>query len=291
MKIFLTGGTGFIGSHLLNELLARGHEVLALRRAGSRPRIALEQEPKWIDAPMDSLPDGIFDDCETLVHLAAHSANVPYDGLENCLYWNLKISLDLVERAAAEGVGRFLVAGSCFEYGKSGERYDFIPVDAPLEPTQTYPVSKAAAAVALTGWARCERRSLSYHRIFQVYGEGESEGRLWPSLRRAALAGEDFPMSAGRQVRDFTPVDFVARHFADALEGPAPLAGEPRIHHVGTGKPRTTLEFARHWWNRWNAVGKLLPGMLPYRDGEVMRYVPEVTGYGLSTVSKSDDTA
>lgn len=280
MKVFLTGGTGFIGSHLLNELTTQGHEVVALRREGSRPRIPLEREPEWIEAPMDSLPVGVFRGCEALIHLAAHSANVPYDTLENCLYWNLKVSLDLVERAAEECVQRFLLAGSCFEYGKSGERYEFIPVDAPLEPTQTYPVSKAAAAVALTGWARCTQRSLSYHRIFQVYGEGEAEGRLWPSLRRAALAGEHFPMSPGGQVRDFTPVEFVARHFAEALERPPVPAGEPEIHHVGTGKPTTTLEFARHWWSRWKAAGKLLPGALPYREGEVMRYVPEVRGYG-----------
>lgn len=283
MKVFLTGGTGFIGSHLLNELLARGHEVVALRRPGSRPRIPLEREPEWIDAAMDSLPRGIFRNCEGLIHLAAHSANIPYDSLSNCVYWNLKVSLNLVELAAAEGVSRFFVAGSCFEYGKSGERYEFIPVDAPLEPTQTYPVSKAAAAVALAGWARCERRSLSYHRIFQVYGEGESEGRLWPSLRRAALAGLDFPMSPGGQIRDFTPVDFVARHFADALDGTPAPGGKPEILHVGTGKPTTTLEFARYWWGHWNASGKILPGALPYRDGEVMRYVPEVASYGLST--------
>lgn len=280
MKVFLTGGTGFIGSHLLNELSNRGHKIVALRREWSRPRISLECEPEWIEVQMDSLPVGIFRGCEALIHLAAHSANFPYDSLENCLYWNLKVSLDLVERAEEEGVKRFLIAGSCFEYGKSGERYEFIPVDAPLEPTQSYPVSKAAAAVALTGWARCAGRSLSYHRIFQVYGEGEAEGRLWPSLRRAALAGEDFPMSPGGQVRDFTPVEFVARHFVEALEGPPVPPGEPEIHHVGTGQPTTILEFARHWWSRWKAAGKLLPGALPYREGEVMRYVPEVRAYG-----------
>jgi nucleoside-diphosphate-sugar epimerase len=274
MRVFVTGATGFIGSHVVNELIRRGHEVSALRRPGAKPRIPLVRDPHWLDSPMDGLPDGCFRGCDALVHLAAHSANVPYDSLENCLYWNLRVSLDLVKQADAEGLGRFLVAGSCFEYGRSGERYEFIPTDAPLEPTQTYPISKAAAAVALMGWARMAGRRLSYHRIFQVFGEGEAEGRLWPSLRRAAAAGEDFPMSPGGQIRDFTPVDLVARHFADALEAPAPPAGQPEIRHVGTGKPRTTLDFAQEWWSRWSASGKLLPGAIPYREGEVMRYVP-----------------
>ena len=276
MRIFVTGATGFIGSHLLNELFARGHNVVATRRLGSRPRVALTRDPIWIDGAMDALPVGVFRNCDALVHLAAHSANVPYDSLKNCLYWNVAVSLDVMERAAAEGVQRFLIAGSCFEYGRSGERYEFIPIDAPLEPIQTYPISKAAASVVLMGWARSESRSLSYHRIFQVFGEGESHWRLWPSLRRAALAGEDFLMSPGGQIRDFSPVHLVARHFADALEGAAPPNGQPTIHHVGAGNPMTTLDFAQEWWSRWKATGKIIPGALPYRDGEVMRYVPQI---------------
>jgi nucleoside-diphosphate-sugar epimerase len=76
----------------------------------------------------------------------------PYDSLEACLYWNLNASLKLFNQAHHAGISKFLVAGSCFEYGKSGERYEYIPVDAPLEPTKTYQISKAAASVALSGW-------------------------------------------------------------------------------------------------------------------------------------------
>lgn len=276
MKVFLTGGTGFVGSHLLNKLHQEGHEVVALRRPNSAPRVQLDLQPEWVQGEMNKLQDGCFAGCDALIHVAAHSANVPYDSLDNCLYWNLCVSLQLVRQAAGEGVSRFLVAGTCFEYGKSGERYQFIPTDAPLEPTDTYPISKAAASVAFMGLARSERLSLSYHRIFQVYGEGEADSRLWPSLRRAALAGEDFPMSPGAQVRDFTPVEVVAEHFARELSAAAPLRGEPCVRNVGAGKPITTLEFAEHWWNVWLAKGKLQPGALPYRAGEVMRYVPKL---------------
>ena len=118
---------------------------------------------------------------------------------------------------------------------------------------------------------------MSYHRIFQVFGEGEQESRLWPSLRAAALAGRDYPMTPGEQVRDFTPVELVASHFADELERPAPPFGDPVIRHVAAGNPCTTKGFAEYWWRKWGATGHLLPGALPYRLGEVMRYVPELT--------------
>lgn len=69
-----------------------------------------------------------------LVHLAAHTGNVPYDTLTNCLRWNLMAVVALFEQARLDGIRRYVVAGSCFEYGKSGERYEEISTDALLEP-------------------------------------------------------------------------------------------------------------------------------------------------------------
>ena len=51
---------------------------------------------------------------------------------------------------------------------------------------------------------------LSIHRIFQVFGEGEHETRFWPSLHRAAQAGDDFEMTLGEQVRDFIILHYKA---------------------------------------------------------------------------------
>lgn len=275
MRIFVTGGTGFIGSHFLNAAIAAGHELCAIRRSGSKPRVPLVSQPRWLERGMDTVEVEDFEGMEAVVHLAAHSPNVPYDTLPSCLYWNVTVAMTMLDKARQAGVKRFVLAGSCFEYGRAGERYEFIPPDAPLEPTSSYPTSKAAASIAAMGFAHEYTLCLSILRIFHVYGEGELQNRLWPSLRRAALAGEDFPMSTGMQVRDFTLVEFVARRFCEDLQV-SPPPGQPRIINVGTGRPQTTLDFARGWWQRFNASGQLLPGRLPYRPGEVMRYVPLV---------------
>ncbi len=273
MKLFVTGGTGFVGTHFLRQALAEGHEVTAVRRPGSQPRLPLRVEPLWLDLPMDQLEAKHFSGQEVLVHLAAHSANVPYDTLENCLHWNVTVPMRMAAKAYEAGVNTFLIAGSCFEYGRSGERYDLIPTDAPLEPTQSYPISKAAASVAWSGFAREKHTSVSILRIFQVYGEGEPEGRLWPSIRAAALSGKDYEMTAGEQVRDFISVEEVARHFIKNLTHCAP-PGEPVVTHVGTGKPQTVAEFAAAIWRDNQAAGQLLIGRLPYRKNEVMRFAP-----------------
>ena len=276
MKLFVTGGTGFIGSHFVQQALAAGHEVRALRRLGSSPRIPLAVEPEWLEVSFDRLEPQHFAGIEAVVHLAAHSANVPYDSLENCLHWNVTVPLRMADRAWGGGVRRFVVAGSCFEYGRSGERYERIPPDAPLEPTLSYPISKAAASMAWQGFARERNAAVSIARIFQVYGDGEPAGRLWPALRAAALTGADYPMTAGEQIRDFVEVGAVAKQLLWQTENGQAAAGVPRVLHIGTGHPKTVRDFAEYWWNYWGAKGSLKIGVVPYRAGEMMRYVPRV---------------
>lgn len=278
MKIFLTGGTGFIGSHFLNLALKKGHQLLVLKRSKmSVPRVRLVDEPSWLNKEIKDVTAEDLKGIDVILHLAAHSANVPYDRLDNCILKNVLEPLALFERAVEAGVGKFVVAGSCFEYGKSGERYDFIPVTAPLEPTQTYPASKALASTAFYQFAIENKVQLSYHRIFQVFGEGELETRLWPSMRKAALNGENFEMTRGEQIRDFIEVSEVANKFLKACkEILNQRSFEPKYYNLGSGNPQSILEFSKFWWEKWEASGKLKIGVKPYRKGEVMRYVPQI---------------
>jgi nucleoside-diphosphate-sugar epimerase len=277
MRLFVTGGTGFVGSHFVEQALALGCEVTVLRRnTASRPRIPLAREPRWLDKGMDQLDANDFVGCDVLVHLAAHTPNVPYDTLENCLHWNLMAPLAMMRAAQRGGVERYVVAGTCFEYGRSGERYDFIPTEAPLEPTLSYPASKAAASVAFAAFAAETKVRMTIQRIFQVYGEGEAPERLWPTLRRAAPTGEDLPLTAGEQVRDFVCVEDVASRLLVACADESLAPGRAEITNLGSGHPQSIREFAERWWRHWGATGKLLFGELPYRAGEVMRYVPQV---------------
>lgn len=279
MKVFLTGGTGFIGSHFINQAHDAGHQIVALRRSPeSRPRVPLVRDPQWLDKSMSDVSPADFEGCDVVVHLAAHSANVPYDTLENCIIHNVFEPLKMIRAASEKGVRRYIVAGSCFEYGRSGERYEFIPPDAPLEPSASYPASKAAASVAFHALA-CELSlQLDIMRVFQVYGEGELETRFWPSLRKAALSGEDLPMSEGKQVRDFVSVNEVARQFVDAIAAQPPVAGMTRVSHCGSGVPMSLKDFAEREWKNFHATGTLLFGSIEVRKNEVMRFVPQITG-------------
>lgn len=274
MRIFVTGGTGFIGTHFLRQAIDRGHEVIAQRRPGAQTRLPLIRDPVWVDRQLDGNFEDALRECDVLVHLAAHTPNPPYATLSECLYWNVQASLQLASQAYLCGIKKFVIAGSCFEYGIAAEGLNLITTNTPLQPTLSYPTSKAAASVAFEGFAREHQSKLKILRIFQVYGEGEDSKRFWPALRQAAFAGDDFPMSFGEQVRDFVAVEEVAKQFCDHLDFSNSIAGRPEVHHVASGHPQSLLSFAEYWWQRWHAKGSLKPGAVPYRRNEIMRLVP-----------------
>ncbi|AWB33040.1 NAD-dependent epimerase/dehydratase family protein [Orrella marina] len=276
MKIFLTGGTGFVGSHFLREVQKSGHEVVAQCRPGSRPRLQPSQNPLWIERPLDHNFEVELAGCETLVHLASHTPNPPYAPLDECLYWNVYATTRLLQQAARQGVQNVLVAGTCFEYGAAAEGIDFVHPGTEMRPSLSYPISKAAATTVCLGIARSLGLRLKILRIFQVFGEGEAASRFWPSLRKAALAGDNFSMSAGTQIRDFIPVEEVARQFVDALSFTHVEPGKPQVRNIGTGVPQTLIEFAQYWWRAWGATGELQPGQLGLRPGELQRLVADI---------------
>ena len=162
MKIILTGGTGFIGSHFLKQALEGNHTILSICRKKSslHSRRIEDRRITWLPSQLDEVKADDLKNYDALVHFAAHSVQYPFDSLANCLKWNVIAVLELFEQARLAGIQRFIVAGSCFEYGKSGERYNEIPSDALLEPTNSYGASKAAASIALQQWAEEYKRIL-----------------------------------------------------------------------------------------------------------------------------------
>lgn len=272
MRLFVTGGTGFIGAHFLKLALAAGHEVVALRRPGGSPVIPLIDQPRWLDGFLDEVPLSALQGCDALVHFAAQGVSPQKTDWNLAFEVNVRQSLVLFSLAATAGIPRLIACGSCFEYGRSGERYDVIPPDAPLEPVGPYAASKAAFSLALEAMSRSTAASFSILRPFHLFGEGQHESNFWPSLRNAAMAGKDFAMTGGDQIRDYMAVENAVERFLHAVSAPE----GPRFHvsNVGSGIPVTLRDFATQWWTRWDAAGNLKLGAIPYRDEEIMRFVP-----------------
>lgn len=181
--------------------------------------------------------------------------------------------MKLLKASATAGVEKIIIAGSSIEYGLSADEYELIPVTAALKPTTPYAASKASGFELAHAFCINHSLSLVYKRIFSAYGLGQFEGNFWPSLRSAALAGADFPMTSGNQIRDFIPVEQVAKEFLDSVEAKMDTKSPPVVENVCSGIGVTVLEFAQHWWAQWGAKGILMPGAVQSRGNEPARFV------------------
>lgn len=279
MRIFITGGTGFIGSYVLAEALDVGHEVLALRRSsGSVPAIPLSKQPNWLEGDLLNLRSDDFEGIDVVLHLASAGVSPKPATWSRLEEDNVLGSMNLIKQAAASGVRRFVGAGTSHEYGSAARLYEAIPPDAALEPLNPYGASKAAAYQLMRTFSVVEKLEFFYGRIFYAYGEGQFRGNFWSSLRCAALAGDDFPMTRGAQIMDFIPVRVVAKHLLASCSRLDITPGQPKVVNIGSGIPMSLLAFAKAEWARLGAKGRLLPGVIKDRPDQIERYVPDLCG-------------
>ena len=172
---------------------------------------------------------------------------------------------------------RFVAAGTCMEYGLAARAWERIPPDSPLSPVSPYSASKASSFLMLNAFAMTNEIEFFYGRIFSAYGEGQFSGNLWPSLRKAALAGEDFLMTKGEQIRDFLPVKDVAHHLRIAAEREDISPLHPLVVNIGSGQGSRVVDFAMQQWTRLCAAGSLKPGAIPDRSSDIIPYVADLS--------------
>jgi nucleoside-diphosphate-sugar epimerase len=274
MRLFITGATGFLGSAFLRQASAAGHTCIALART---PTPIPSPNIQWIQGGLESPRPKDLESCDALVHFASVGVSPQPTTWDEAFDINVRQSVALLHTANQAGIPKILLCGSCFEYGRSGERYEFIPPNAPLEPVGPYAASKAAFSLAAAALARETDSSLVLLRPFHLFGDGQHPDNFWPSLKSAATQGLDFPMTPGEQIRDFLSVEDASSRFLDCLSHWPGTTGHMHIANIGSGNPVSLRDFATSWWQKWNASGSIMFGEIPYRKQEVMRFVPQLS--------------
>ena len=277
-KIFITGGSGFIGSYLVKILLENGYIVIAPTRSMRNQQKLIHHYLIWINNfNLNKIKTEFLKDCQSVIHLASHCPNAPYDNLDEYIKINCLDTLNFLNKSIGLGIDKFLISGSAFEYGESSNNFKFIPPYAPLIPVGAYPTSKVLSFYMIKELCRLNNIGISYQRIFQVFGYGEDENRFWPSLRRAAINGEDFYMSKGNQIRDFIKVNEVAQNLFDAHEKLLEKSNNFVVENIGTGKGLKLKSFAEYWWKKFEAQGNLITGEKEIRVTDFKRIVADIS--------------
>lgn len=188
MRVFLTGGTGLLGSHLATELRGRGHEVVALCRSGSDVSFLREQGVTIVEGdvqqPVEALSAGLSG-CSHVVHGAA----LVYAGgaWQKIRAVNVDGTRHVLEAAAEAGVGHAVHVSSVAVYGAAeGPVSEATPVDSDLPGGDLYARSKRLAEDAARAVERERGLPVSVVRPSAVYGERDRllAPALVPFLRR-----------------------------------------------------------------------------------------------------------
>ncbi|MES5819927.1 NAD-dependent epimerase/dehydratase family protein [Streptomyces sp. RG80] len=273
MRVLVTGGAGFIGSHVVEALLAHGHEpvVYDVRvdpAADVRDPAAVARALAGVDAvchqaAMVGLGNGVADAADYVSHNDLGTAV-------------------LLSAMADAGVGRLVLAGSMVVYGEG--RYEcprhgvvrpgprvvadlaagrfeppcpfcgadlspgLVGEDAPVDPRNVYATTKLAQEHLAAAWARVSGGravSLRYHNVYGPRMPRDTPYAGVASFFRSALARGEAPrvFEDGRQRRDFVHVRDVATANVAALEAEGP-AGTLTAYNTGSGEPRTVGDMA-----------------------------------------------
>jgi UDP-glucose 4-epimerase len=262
----VTGGAGFIGSHMVDLLLARGYQVRVIDNlAGGREanlahhsnesRLSFEQ----MDIRRLSPGEPSFQDVELVFHFAGIGDIVPsIERPSEYMDVNVQGTVNVLECARAANAKKFVYAASSSCYGLAA-----IPTceDHPIAPQHPYALSKYLGELAVLHWHNVYRLPANSIRIFNAYGPRVrttgAYGAVFGVFFKQRLAGKPFTVIGdGQQRRDFVYVTDVAEAFLRA--GESRFAGH--VWNLGAGNPQTV-----------NRLVELLGGPvvhIPKRPGE-----------------------
>jgi len=273
MRILVTGGAGFIGSHLVDKLLEGGHEVSVVDDMSSgtihnledslrNQRLHLSRrdftEPRFLRSELPGT--------DVVVHLAALTS-VPDSILhpENTYRVNAEGTAALLQACEKHSVRRFILASSAAVYGG---RAPPLTEAMPPDPLSPYAASKVFAEVSVRSWTASSGLESVILRFMNVYGtrcSATNEGVI-PSFLRALKKGEPLIVfGRGNQTRDFVHVSDVINSITLALRTSACKA---EVFNVGAGH-RTTITDLVSIFRELLPDKKIRAKHLPARKGDV----------------------
>lgn len=268
-RVIVTGGAGFIGSHLTERLLHDGHEVTVLDNFSTgRPenlahlkgnsRLKMHQ----IDISEFQAVQPLFQGADWVFHVAALADIVPSIQQPYTYHKaNVEGTISVLEAARSAGIKRFIYAASSSCYGLP-DKYP-TPETAPARPMYPYALTKYVAEQYVLHWGEVYKLPCVSLRFFNVYGPRSrtsgTYGAVFGVFLAQKLAGKPFTVVGdGTQTRDFTFVTDIVDAFITAAK--STLTG--KVFNVGSGGTYSVNRLVELLGNKAGVVN------VPKRPGE-----------------------
>lgn len=268
MKIAVTGGTGFIGSHLINNLLLNRFEVLVTGTNRNRAKsFSWFNEVDFVELDINSYLDETvakIANCDKLIHLA-------WSGLPNYMELHhyeetLPRQYNFLKKIVLAGLKDITVTGTCFEYGMTEGALTTNMVSDPKNP---YALAKDTLRKFMQEFQKKESFKFKWLRLFYMYGNGQSKESILSQLKLALENGElIFNMSGGEQLRDYLPVEEVVSTIVNI----ATDSRKDGIFNVCSGIPISIKSLVQNYLANSKKEIKLNLGFYAYPSYEPMNF-------------------
>lgn len=232
----MTGGTGFLGSHLVRKLVSMEAMIHVLARPRSTKyrirdvRRSLHCIQGDIRIRKDVQRAVAVSRPEIIVHLAAYGVNPRDHDAATIVKTNVLGVVNLLEASVDVAYERFINTGTCFEYGNRRTQDSEYLIGDPLN---VYAASKTAAAQVCNLYHRRYGKPIVTIRPFTFFGPHERADRLIPSVILSILEGRTIRITQGVQTRDYTYVEDMADAFLLAAVAEAAIG---HLIDVGSGR-------------------------------------------------------
>ena len=278
-RALVTGGAGFIGSHLTDALIALGAEVRVLDDLSSGRSENLPQAATFIRCSItdEGIADA-FEGCDYVFHQAA-MASVPLSVERPADFMRVNVTgtMNVLQASAKSKVKRVLFAASSSAYGES----EILPKveTMPPQPLSPYAASKVAGEALMGAWANCYGVETASLRYFNIFGPRQTADSAYAAViaafAKAMLRGQRPTIFGdGEQSRDFTYVANAVHANLLAARCDKPLRGE--IVNVACGQ-RVTLDDLARVMREAQGRADLSPIHQPPRAGDVRHSLADLT--------------
>jgi UDP-glucose 4-epimerase len=230
MKVGITGATGFLGGHLISQLLADGHSIKAFV-IEEKPK--LPKSVKWVRGNLvsgEGIPE-FLKDIDVVIHLAGR--NLPPE--EELIKDNVMATRNLIMEALKHPIKQFIFTSSVAVYGKD-KKSKFKENDECL-PTTEYGLTKYLAEKIVQYWSTKTGESATIFRPFNIYGPGNAKGIIYTFYSDIKNDGKVIIYGDGKQERDYLYVGDIVEAFSTAIR--KKKAG---VFNLGAAKKYSVLE-------------------------------------------------
>ena len=247
--VLVTGGAGFIGSHVADALIARGHRVTVLDDLSGGFRENVPAAASFVEGSITDyhLVDRVFreNSFDHVYHLAAYAAEGLSHFIKRFNYTNNVIgSVNLINAAVNTGVKTFVFTSSIAVYG--GSTLPPMTEASPVEPEDSYGIAKHAVELELRACQELFGLNYVIFRPHNVFGPRQNIGDRYRNVvgifMNQILQGRPMTIYGdGTQTRAFSYIDDVAPLMAEAIDAPASWN---QTFNVGADQPYSLLQLA-----------------------------------------------